>query len=181
MLNSKDKYYLSVLLEIIVSCLYFSNKLLLLFEKKSGWVLGLAASALAMVYFFNLSLYLFFSLELACFVIMLMGLFAEKLSIKLAVIIYSIVALVMVYLLINIRESGWLEFITSILFMCAFLLLAKRKLYNGWLCLGISHGLMLLVTFEKGAYFFALMQGLSLLVCGWALWRVTKKRELLPE
>ncbi len=148
----------------------------MLFEKRSGWMFGLLASALAMIYFFNLSFYLFFSLELACFVIMFLGLFAEKMSIKVSIGIYAVVGLVMLYLLFNIRESGWMEFATSILFMCAFLLLAKKKYFNGWLCLGISHGMMLLVTFEKGEHFFALMQGLSLVVCGVAMWRTTRRR-----
>lgn len=154
-----------MLLEILVSILYFVNKLLLLLDRKSGWTTGLFASGLAMIFFLQLSLYLFFALELACFLIMILGIQGEKLSARTLTFIYGIVAFVMLLLLWNVNASGWFEFITSILFMIAFLYLANRKARQGWIFLGISHLLMLWITFDKSAYFFAALQGASAIVC----------------
>ena len=153
------------MLEVAVAILYFTNKIFLLLEKNAGWAFGIAASSLATFYFFFLELYIFLSLEFACLTIMILGWLGGKRSTTFANFVYGIIILVMIYLLINVDASGWLEFITSILFIVAFLLLAHGKWNLGWLFLGVSHILMLIITLQKGQEFFALMQGLSVGVC----------------
>lgn len=154
-----------MLLEIIVALLYFTNKIFLLLEKKAGWIFGIAASSLATVYFFYLEFYIFLSLEFACLVIMILGFIGNNRTKVLAYLIYGIISLVMIYLLFNIEESGFMEFVTSILFIVSFLLLANGRWYSGWLFLGVSHILMLFVSLTKNQEFFALMQGLSVVIC----------------
>ncbi len=158
-----------MILEIIVSILYLTNKIFLLLGKKSGWTIGIIASGLASVYFFILKFYLFFSLELACLSIMIFGFLGSKNTKLISYIVYTIIVIVMVILMINIEESGFLEFSTSILFMGAFLLLAQNRWHYGWAALGLAHFLMILVLQGKNQYFFTTMQALSVCVCILAL------------
>ncbi len=171
------------MLEIIVSLLYFSNKIFLLFEKKAGWILGIMASSLAAVYFYYLSFYIFLSLEFACLTVMIFGLFGSKRSAVFSYFVYGIVSLVMLYLMFNIEESGLLEFSTSILFILAFLFLARDNWNIGWGFLAIAHSLMLIVLQGGGQHFFATMQGLSVVVCVIALlkplfWKKEKRLDV---
>lgn len=167
------------MLEIIVSILYFVNKVFLSLEKKAGWVIGILASSIATFYFFTIELYLFLSLEFACLLIMIFGLLGTKNSKSFTLIVYSVIVLVMLYLLYNIEESGLLEFITSISFMISFLLIARNKWNLGWVLLGISHVLMAFVATSKAQYFFATMQGLSVVVCAYAIYHRYKESSLL--
>lgn len=153
------------MLEIAVSLLYFTNKIFLYLEKKAGWGFGIAASSLATVYFLYLKLYIFLSLEFACLTIMILGFLGNRKTTKISYAIYGVITLVMIYLLINVEVSGWTEFITSLLFIVAFLLLAHGKWNLGWLSLGGAHILMLTILLGKNQEFFALMQGLSVGVC----------------
>lgn len=163
-----------MILEVIVSSIYLVNKIFLLLEKKSGWLLGIIASSLACIYFLTIRLFIFMSLEVAVLMIMIFGFLGTKNTKLFTNIVYGVIILVMLYLLFNIEESGILEFITSILFIIAFLALARLKWYWGWSFLGISHLLMLIVTQSKEQYFFAVMQGFSVVVCIVALSRVPK-------
>ncbi len=170
------------MLEIIVSILYFSNKVFLFFEKKTGWVLGIMASGLAVFYFYFLSFYMLLSLEFACLTVMIFGLFGSNRYKNFSYIVYGIVTIVMLYLLFNIEESGFLEFTTSVLFILAFLFLAKDKWKIGWGFLALAHSLMLIILKGSGQIFFATMQGLSVLVCILALlkpilWKGEKQLE----
>ncbi len=163
------------MLEIAVSLLYFTNKIFLFLEKKAGWSFGIAASFLATIYFLFLKLYIFLSLEFACLTIMILGLLGNRKTTRISYIIYGIITLVMIYLLVNVDVSGWTEFITSILFIMAFLLLAHQRWNLGWLTLGAAHVLMMIILLGKEQDFFALMQGLSVMVCILAIAKKTFK------
>jgi hypothetical protein len=152
------------MLEVAVSILYLINKVFLLFNKRSGWTIGAAASGTAMIYFFGIQLYIFCALEVACFCIMIYGALGKTDSKKISVYIYSICAAVTFYLLIKIQETGFLEFLTSLLFMMAFLQLADGKRKMGWILLGLAHGIMAYITYSKGQYFFSTLQVASVLV-----------------
>lgn len=167
------------MLEIIVSILYLFNKLLLYLKKRSAWAIGILASSIATVYFFSIELYIFFSLEIACVIIMAYGYFRKDANRIFEWIVYGSIILVMLYLLINIEESGPLEFATSISFIIAFLLLAEGKWNIGWTMLGLSHGAMLYITLIKGQQFFAAMQGLSILICTIAILQGEQSRKKL--
>ena len=162
------------MLEIIVAILYFINKIFLALDKNSGWAVGIMASALATIYFFGLELYLFFSLEFACLMIMIFGYFGAKNTKLFSYVVYGIITIVMIYLLISIEESGVFEFITSILFMLAYLLLAHKNWHLGWIGLMVSVSMMFFVAWSNEQHFFAIMQGLSVIICLYAIWSKPK-------
>lgn len=162
------------MLEIIVSILYFTNKVLLFLEKKSGWLIGILASALSSVYFLGLKFYIIFLLEIACFLIMVFGWFGKKNSKLFSYFVYSAITVVMLFLLFNIEESGPMEFFTSICFMAAFLLLAENRWHLGWSSLSVAHFLMLFISLGKDQNLFATMQAMSVIVCLLAIIKKTK-------
>jgi hypothetical protein len=153
------------MLQVVVSILYFINKVFLLLNRRSGWTIGAVASGTAMVYFLGIQLYIFCALEAACFCIMIYGALGMSDSKKIAIYIYSICALVTAYLLVSIQETGILEFITSLLFMIAFVNLADGKRKLGWILLALAHGIMAYITYSKDQYFFASLQVASVVVC----------------
>lgn len=152
------------MLEVLVSMLYFVNKVFLLFNEKAGWLIGALASGVAIFYFLGINLYIFCALEVACFCIMLYGLLGKQDSKRVAKVIYGVCALVTFYLMLSIRDTGVLEFLTSLLFILAFLSLADKYPRRGWLSLAIAHAIMAYITIVKGQYFFASMQAASVLV-----------------
>ena len=166
------------MLEIIVAILYFLNKIFLYFEKKTGWVIGILASSLAIFYYLNLKLYIFMSLEVGSLLIMILGFIGANISKVFNYIVYSLLTLIMLFLLVNIEESGILEFTTSMLFIISYLALAQNKWQWGWLILGIAHLLMLFILKEKAQFFFSTLQGLSVVVCLLAILKKSKTFKL---
>jgi len=152
------------MLEVLVSILYFFNKVLLLFNKRTGWIIGALASGLAIIYFINIDLYIFCALEVACFCIMVYGALGRKNAKLVSAYIYGLCAAVTVYLMLKLPETGVVEFLTSILFMLAFVNLADDRKRLGWIFLAVAHGIMVYITFEKEQYVFAFLQGASVLV-----------------
>lgn len=156
--------FIKKMLEAVVSILYLINKIFLLFNKRTGWTIGAVASGTAMIYFFGIQLYIFCALEAACLCIMIYGAVGKVTSKRITYYVYSICAAVTVFLLIQIQETGLLEFATSLLFMMAFLYLADGKRKLGWILLGLAHLIMAYITYSKAQYFFSSLQVISVFV-----------------
>ena len=78
------------MLEILVSILYFINKVFLLFNEKAGWVIGIVASGAAVLYFIGIQLYIFSALEIACLCIMIYGALGKNDAKKIALYVYGV-------------------------------------------------------------------------------------------
>jgi predicted cation transporter len=161
-------------LEVFVSLLYFLNKLLLSLEKKTGWVIGILASATSLVYFLWLNSYIIAVLEGGVLLLMLYGFLNHSKKFRAELLAYFLIAAIMGYLLFTLEESTWLEFILSITFLLAIHSLASHKWILGWLFMGVSHVLLALFTFQKEQYFFAVMQICS---AGVAVYAISKNRQ----
>ena len=152
------------MLEALVSILYFFNKVLLVFNQRTGWIIGALASGTAIIYFIGIELYIFCALEVACFCIMIYGTLGRRNAKHISKYIYGVCAAVTFYLLLRIPDTGIIEFITSLLFMVAFVNLADNRRRTGWIFLAIAHGIMAYITIEKAQYIFASLQAASVIV-----------------
>lgn len=161
-----------MLLQSAVAVLYFLNKVLLSLGKKSGWQIGLLASILAIFYFYSLGSILLVGLEISFLSILLFGLFTHQKELKQQEILYGIMIFVMILLFFIFKESSWLEFTISLLFILAIFGLAHRWLVSGWILMLCGHLLMGYFTFNKGETIFAGMQFLSGFVALFAIFRI---------
>ncbi|WP_459212311.1 nicotinamide mononucleotide transporter [Aquimarina rhabdastrellae] len=165
------------MLEIIVSLLYFTNKIFLSIEKRTGWIIGALASATAMLYFISIKVYLLLILEAGFFALMLYGLKNHKASQKNNIFIYAIMILTMLGMLFTMDEVHILEFIVSIGFILAIHSLAVHRWKLGWIIMGISHAFMAVFAYQKEQHFFMTMQLISIIV---AIYALLKKRTSIP-
>lgn len=161
-----------MILQTAVAVLYFINKVLLSLGKKSGWQIGLLASILAIFYFYNLGSILLVGLEISFLSILLFGLLTHQKELKHQEILYGIMIFVMILLFFILKESSWLEFSISLLFILAIFGLAHRWLIIGWILMLCGHLLMGYFTYQKGEFIFASMQFLSAIVALFAIIRI---------
>jgi hypothetical protein len=162
------------MLQSAVAILYFTNKILLSLDRKSGWQIGIVASSLAAWYFFSLNLYLLVGLEVGFMCILIFGLVNHGKELKYENILYVLMLLLLVFLYFVLKNSTFLEFLISTDFILAIYLLAKKKKTLGWLFMALGHLLMGYFTYHNKQYFFAIMQLLSIAVSFFAIWRLAK-------
>jgi hypothetical protein len=162
------------MLEIAVASLYFVNKVLLSLDKKAGWQIGLLASITAIFYFFSIKLYLLVGLEVGFFVILIFGLINHDKPLKGEKYLYFNMILLLVLLFFILKNSTLIEFFISTAFILAIYFLAKKQWQIGWFCMLIGHVVMCYFTFQKGQYFFPIMQGCSVFVSVFALFKNRK-------
>lgn len=165
------------MLEIAVASLYFLNKIYLSLDKRTGWLLGILASSLAIIYFITLKFYIIIALEVGMLGLMVYGLVNYQKKRSVDVYVYPFMILIMGVLLYAVPTTGWLEFIISLLFMGALFFLARKKWHLGWILLGIGHALMCFFTYQNGEYFFSSLQGASVFVAIYALFQKREVRE----
>ncbi len=167
-------------ISILVSLIFFVNKILVLVGKKTGWLVGAFAAVLAVTYFFLLKLYIFTVLEFGLVILMGYGYWAkeetnssvEKLIQKLILTIMTILAIFAFTGMMTVYE-----FTGAILMLLGTYYLTHRKEAVGWLLYGISHLFAAYVTNQKGQQFFADFQIASAVVSGIGFMLTTMKKK----
>ncbi|HLO44163.1 MAG TPA: hypothetical protein VK175_07515 [Leadbetterella sp.] len=166
------------MLQIAVAVLYFANKILLSLNKKAGWQIGILASSLAALYFFNLKLYLLVGLEVGFMSILIFGLVNHGKELKYQNILYIVMSVLLIFLYFVLKNSTLLEFLISLDFIVAIFFLAKKRTILGWAVMGLGHAMMAYFTYQNQQHFFAFMQILSIIVSIFAIYRSLKIRAL---
>ncbi len=162
------------MLQYLVGTIYFLNKVLLALGKRSGWVIGVIAAILAILYYLTLDLYTLITLEAGFLALMIFGWFNHARELRADRFIYPLMIVVMAYLLWSGATEGPLELVISLTFMIAIYDLAKHRWQRGWIFMGLAHGLMAWLAFRELQYFFGSAQVLSAGVAVYALLRKTK-------
>ena len=166
-------------ISILVSLIFFVNKILVLLGKKIGWLVGAFAAVLAIIYFLMLELYIFTVLEFGLIVLMGYGFWAKEetnLSVeKLIQIVIVVVMTVLVFFAFTGMMTVY-EFTGAILMLLGTYFLTHRREALGWLLYGISHLFAAYVTNQKGQQFFADFQIASALVSAIAFLLIVKKK-----
>ena len=126
----------------VVAVLFFTNKVLVLTGRKSGWLLGAVASLLSICYFFVLKLYILTALQCGLVVLMGYGFFVkETKNQKVELVINYSVVLVMSSL-VYFAFAGLmtvLEFFTSVSMLLGIYRMTHGKMKIGWLICMVGH------------------------------------------
>ena len=153
-------------LQIFVSVVFFSNKVLVLIGKKTGWLLGAIAAIAGSYYFFLLGLYIYTVLEIGLIVLMGYGYLIRNKSKKIENFLYFTITAVMV-LLIYFSFSERLtiyEFVSSAGLLFGTYFLTHEKKEFGWILYCISHLFAMYIGYIKNQIFFADFQLASAIV-----------------
>ena len=161
-----------LLLQISVSLLFLFNKVLVAFGKRSGWLLGVIAAALCVVYFLYLDLYVLVVLEVG--LVLLMG--NGYLGFTSTRVVWSLRGVVIIALLAMtvFAFSGALtivELASSIGMLVGTYWLTHTHARLGWVSYTLAHLLAAYITYVKAQHFFAVCQVLSAAVCLYGLWK----------
>jgi hypothetical protein len=155
-------------LQVLVSLIFFANKVCVLVERKRvGWFLGAIAAALAIFYFYLIGLYVFTALEFGLIVLMGYGVVkkAEKNpAVETRIRLVTIgVMLVLAYFawtgLITIVELG-----SSLGLLLGTFFLTHSKPTTGWLLYVVGHSLAAYLGYYKEQQLFADFQVASAIV-----------------
>lgn len=159
------------LLQVLVSLLFFGNKVLVLVGKKFekfGWLLGVIAASLGVAYFYLLGMYVYTVLEIGLIVLMSYG-FLHKDTTKnekVETTIRVVTGVVMLVLACVVFSGAItiIEFVSSIFMLAGTYLLTHSKKRLGWILYGIAHLAAVYLGYAKGQQFFADFQLASAIV-----------------
>lgn len=155
------------ILQILVSVIFFTNKVLVLAEKKVGWLLGAIAAIIAVFYFYLIGFYVYTVLEFGLIVLMGYGFLKRgKKNPKVETLIRLLIIVVMVALAF-FAFSGLItiiELISSLGLLIGTYMLTHHKNRIGWLLYALGHSLAAILGYSKEQRFFADFQIASAIV-----------------
>lgn len=154
-------------LEISVSIVFFANKVFILAGKKVGWLVGVIAATLALIYFWQIELYVFTVLEFGLIVLMGYGFVKkgkvnQRVELGLNVFLATIMLAMTVFTFANLMTVT--EFIAAICMLLGTYLLTHQMIRFGWLIYGLAHVLAAVVGFSKQQTMFVDFQLASAIV-----------------
>jgi hypothetical protein len=158
---------LILLLQILVSLIFFANKVFVLAGKKTGWLLGAVAATIAVFYFFLIELYVYTALEFGLIILMGYGFFKkEKKSPRTekAIQATTVTAMLLLALFACSGLMTLVELLSSLGLLAGTYALTHSKQRTGWLLYVVAHCLAALLGYNKGQLFFADFQIASAIV-----------------
>lgn len=161
-----------LLLSIFLAVLSVINKLLLAFNKKSGWTSGIIIGLVSAVYFYLINLRILSIAELGFFLVMLYGYVVHVSPSKQKTLAVNIIISGLSVLLCFFLFAGYLtivETISSISFIWGGYWLTTPHRWLGWALFIIAHISTSIVSFHAQQTIFASLQIVSALVCIYAL------------
>lgn len=167
-------------LSIFLAVLSIVNKLLLAFDRKSGWTSGIVIGLVSALYFFIINLRILSIAELGFFLVMLYGYLtrtapSQKETLAVNIIISSISILLCYYLFVGYLTIA--EVISSLSFIWGGYLLATSYRRFGWLLFIVAHISTSIASSYVQQFAFADLQIASALVCAYALVCRSKKTD----
>lgn len=156
------------LLEISVSLIFFTNKVLVLAGKKFGWLVGSIAAVLAAIYFYLLGFYVYTALELGLIVLMGYGFFkSSKKNLKVEVLIRFVIVVVMLALSVFVFQGKLtiIEFVSSLGMLWGTFFLTHDRVRLGWILYASANIGSAYLGFQKEQQFFMDFQIASAIVC----------------
>lgn len=154
-------------LEVLVALVFFANKLGVLIEKRSGWLIGVIAAVISIVYFFLLNLAIFTVLEVGLVILMGYGYWRKQdVDVRVEWLIRIAIMVVMAFLTYFVFR-GFLtimEFVGSVLMLWGTYFLTHGKMWWGWVIYGASHVFAAIVGYGAAQPFFAHFQIASAMV-----------------
>ncbi|KND48878.1 MAG: putative nicotinamide nucleotide transporter [Parcubacteria bacterium C7867-005] len=156
-----------VAIEIIGSLVYLTQKILLSFSKRVGWVLGIMGSAAFATVTFHKGSYAYGILEVTSGIIFFFGLIlwgksgAKEKWMTFAMSTVAILGIILVSVL-NLGSPNWiLETLVVILFAIGAIFLVLKKPI-GWFLYGLGHLVLTIYAYQLGTYYIMILQVVSL-------------------
>ena len=149
---------MTMFLQIAVSVIFFTNKTLVLADKKSGWLVGVVAATLATFYFFRIELYIYTVLELGLIVLMGYGfLWAGQKKPLTEMVINWTTAIAMLVMTIFVFTGLMtaVEFGSSVALLLGTYFLTHNQISWGWSLYALAHGLAAYLGYHKDQQIFA--------------------------
>ncbi len=165
-----------MILQIAVAIIFFTNKVLVLAGRKSGWLVGALAALIAIFYFYRIGLYVYTALEVGLIILMVYGFMKkDEKKPRVETMIRLVTVLVMLALAI-FAFSGVItvvEFASSIGLLMGTYFLTHNKIRLGWIFYALAHSLASILGYSKGQQIFADFQVASAIVSYIAIFKKT--------
>ena len=155
------------ILQVAVALILFTNKVFVLIERKTGWLLGAIGCALAITYLYVLGLYVFTVLEFGLVILTLYAFFKgknKKPRTEFFIRLVIVIAMVIMTIFAFAGKMTMYELAGSILLLFGTYYLSHEKKSLGWALSGIAHVLTAYLGYYKNQQFFADFQIASALV-----------------
>jgi hypothetical protein len=155
-------------LEILVSLLFFSNKVFVLVgRKKIGWIFGVFAASFGVLYFYLIEFYVYTALEFGLIALMGYGFLKKDASSPLVENGIRLITAFVMIVLCFFAYSGVLtavELGSSLGLLIGTYRLTHGKIVTGWAFYVLAHLLAAYLGYSKGQIFFADLQVASMIV-----------------
>lgn len=148
-------------LQIGVSIMFFTYKVMILVGRKTGWLLGAVAAACAIYYFYLIELYVYVALEFGLIALMTYGFMkSDEQKPEVEIIIRGVTMLSMLVMSILAFQGviTIVELASSLGLLVGTFLLTHGRPTSGWLCYAIAHFLAAYLGYAKDQQFFADLQ-----------------------
>ncbi len=160
-------------LQVIVSVLFFIQKIFLVFtDKKFGWLIGVIAAVFGVFYFYHLDMMMYVALEASTIILMGYGFLKnDGSSIKIKIFVGLVTSISMLALAISafVGIMTIVEFISTSSFLAGTYLILYKKLRWGWFLFVIGHVFSAVLGWEKDQNVFLVFQILSAAVSVYAV------------
>lgn len=168
------------ILQVLVSVIFFANKVFVLLKLKIGWLLGVIAATLAVLYFYLIGLPIYTVLEGGLIILMGYGFLKGDLEKPCVELVIRSVIMVVMCSLAFFAFNGLITVIelpSAVGMLWGTYFLTHRQERKGWALYGLAHVLAAVLGYQKEQMFFASFQVASVVVCflGLVKNRVTMK------
>ena len=157
-----------LVLQILVSVIFFANKVLVLAEKKVGWLLGAVAATFGVFYFYLIGLYVYTALEVGLIILMGYGFLKKDHKNPAMETVIRLVTIAVMLALAYFAFSGMITIVelgSSLGLLLGTFFLTHRQQKTGWILYVLAHVLAAYLGYNKGQQFFADFQIASAIVC----------------
>ena len=156
-----------ILIEILGSILYFSQKIFLSLNKRIGWLLGFLGSIAFTIVTLHKGSFSYSVLEMTSGIIFIFGMFVwrrnNKIQNKITIFmsVFTLMGIIIVFLL-NLGSPNWiLENLMVILFSIGAVFLVLKKPI-GWILYILGHLVLVYYGYILGTYYISILQIISL-------------------
>lgn len=161
-------------LQIAVSVIFFTNKVLVLADKKVAWLTGAIAAAIALFYFYLIELYVYTVLEIGLITLMGYAFFKKERANPAVEMWIRVVTIVVMCALAIFAFSGLMtvvELVSSAGLLMGTYMLTHGKKMTGWILYIVGHSCAAYLGYHKGQQFFADLQVASVIVSMVGVWK----------
>lgn len=159
------------ILQVLVSIIFFVNKVLVLKGKKSGWLVGAIAATLAVAYFILIELYVYTGLEFGLIILMGYGFVKNdeqrNPQVELSIQGFTVILMLGLTYFAFAGQLTIVELFSSLGLLVGTYLMTHGRLSTGWAICAVAHALAAYLGIHKDQHIFAGFQSASVIVSTW--------------